>query len=186
MFASLTLLDLILQASLWRAEGKNQGWLGGSVAPDPAKMASRIKEKKSSVQRCAQLGSGARLKDIVHTIDSEAGSTVAVLLHPFRPLLTSVDGTGTVRVHNYRHSTVLNRFHVTGAASAGGFLLCAVLNDAGLEQSPKQDMVCKTLSLQRTQFACTTAAGSLHQPKLSCLLSCVVLPVAGLNVQPMI
>lgn len=77
-------------------------------------MASRIKEKQQSTQRCAQLGSGARLKDNVHTIDSEAGSTVAVLLHPFRPLLTSVDGVGTVRVHNYRHSTVINRFHVSG------------------------------------------------------------------------
>ena len=105
---------LPLQASLWRAEGKNQGWLGGSVPPDPTKMASRIKEKEQSTQRCAQLGPGARLKDNVHTIDSEAGSTVAVLLHPFRPLLTSVDGVGTVRVHNYRHSTVINRFHVSG------------------------------------------------------------------------
>ena len=86
-------------------------------------MASRIKEKESSVQRCAQLGSGARLKDNVHTIDSETGSTVAVLLHPFRPLLTSVDATGTVRVHNYRHSTVINSFHISGAVSADGFLL---------------------------------------------------------------
>lgn len=103
-----------LQASLWRAEGKNQGWLGGSIPPDPAKMASRIREKQSSMQRCAQLGPGARLKDNVHTMDSEAGSTVAVLLHPFRPLLTSVDGGGAVRVHNYRHSTVINRFHVSG------------------------------------------------------------------------
>ena len=105
---------LCLQASLWRAEGKNQGWLGGSIPPDPAKMASRIREKQSSMQRCAQLGPGARLKDNVHTMDSEAGSTVAVLLHPFRPLLTSVDGQGAVRVHNYRHSTVINRFHVSG------------------------------------------------------------------------
>ena len=53
----------------------------------------------------------------MHTIDSEAGSTVALLLHPFRPLVTSVDGGGTVRVHNYRHSTVINRFHVTGTVS---------------------------------------------------------------------
>ncbi|KAL3133273.1 hypothetical protein ABBQ38_007154 [Trebouxia sp. C0009 RCD-2024] len=105
------------QASLWRAEGKNQGWLGGSIPPDPAKMASRIREKQSSMQRCAQLGPGARLKDNVHTMDSEAGSTVAVLLHPFRPLLTSVDGGGAVRVHNYRHSTVINRFHVSGEGS---------------------------------------------------------------------
>ena len=66
------------------------------------------------MQRCAQLGQGARLKDNVHTMDSEAGSTVAVLLHPFRPLLTSVDGQGAVRVHNYRHSTVINRFRVSG------------------------------------------------------------------------
>ncbi|KAL3149110.1 hypothetical protein ABBQ32_001950 [Trebouxia sp. C0010 RCD-2024] len=104
------------QASLWRAEGKNQGWLGGSIPPDPTKMASRIREKQSSMQRCAQLGPGARLKDNVHTMDSEAGSTLAVLLHPFRPLLTSVDGLGAVRVHNYRHSTVINRFHVLGEA----------------------------------------------------------------------
>lgn len=82
-----------------------------------------MKEKESSVQRCAQLGAGARLKDNVHTIDSEAGSTVAALLHPFRPLLTSVDGHGSVRVHNYRHSTVINCFHISGAASANGFLL---------------------------------------------------------------
>jgi len=68
-----------------------------------------MREKEQSTQRCAQLGSGARLKDNVHTIDSEAGSTVALLLHPFRPLVTSVDGGGTVRVHNYRHSTVINR-----------------------------------------------------------------------------
>ena len=99
---------------MWRAEATNQGWLGGAIPPDPAKMASRIREKEQSTQRCAQLGSGARLKDNVHTIDSEAGSTVALLLHPFRPLVTSVDGVGTVRVHNYRHSTVINRFHVSG------------------------------------------------------------------------
>ena len=122
-YCTLHCTNLCVQATLWRAEGKNQGWLGGSVPPDPAKMASRIKEKESSVQRCAQLGSGARLKDNVHTIDSEAGSTVAVLLHPFRPLLTSVDGVGTLRVHNYRHSNVINCFHISGAASAHDFLL---------------------------------------------------------------
>ena len=114
MYDTFSKGDSLLQASLWRAEGKNQGWLGGSDPPDPAKMASRIKEKEQSTLRCAQLGSGARLKDNVHTIDSEAGSTVALLLHPFRPLLTSVDGVGTVRVHNYRHSTVINRFHIAG------------------------------------------------------------------------
>ncbi|DBA97523.1 hypothetical protein WJX77_009223 [Trebouxia sp. C0004] len=106
------------QASLWRAEATHQGWLGGCVPPDPTKMASRMREKEQSTQRCAQLGSGARLKDNVHTIDSEAGSTVALLLHPFRPLVTLVDGGGSVRVHNYRHSTVINRFHVTGEAAA--------------------------------------------------------------------
>ena len=61
------------QASLWRAETKNESWLGGSVPPDPAKMASRIREREQSTQRCAHLGSGARLKDNVHTIDSESG-----------------------------------------------------------------------------------------------------------------
>ncbi|KAL0035168.1 hypothetical protein WJX79_004418 [Trebouxia sp. C0005] len=106
------------QASLWRAEATHQGWLGGCIPPDPTKMASRMREKEQSIQRCAQLGSGARLKDNVHTIDSEAGSTVALLLHPFRPLVTSIDGSGTVRVHNYRHSTVINRFHVTGEGAA--------------------------------------------------------------------
>lgn len=106
------------QASLWRAEATNRGWLGGSIPPDPAKMASRIKEKEQSTQRCAQLGSGARLKDNVHTIDSESSSTVALLLHPFRPLVTCVDGVGHVRVHNYRHSTVINRFHISGQATS--------------------------------------------------------------------
>ncbi len=88
-------------------------------------MASRMREKEQSTQRCAQLGSGARLKDNVHTIDSEGGSTVALLLHPFRPLVTSVDGGGTVRVHNYRHSTVINRFHVTGMVT---LLLCCLFS----------------------------------------------------------
>ncbi len=116
---------LILQASLWRAEATHQGWLGGCIPPDPTKMASRMREKEQSTQRCAQLGSGARLKDNVHTIDSEAGSTVALLLHPFRPLVTSVDGGGTVRVHNYRHSTVINRFHVTGMVT---LLVCGLFS----------------------------------------------------------
>ena len=84
-----------------------------------------MREKEQSTQRCAQLGSGARLKDNVHTIDSEAGSTVALLLHPFRPLVTSVDGGGTVRVHNYRHSTVINRFHVTGMVT---LLVCCLFS----------------------------------------------------------
>ena len=103
-----------MQASLWRAETKNQGWLGGAVSADSAKMASRIREKEQSAERCAQMGSGARLKDNVHTIDSESGSTVALMLHPFRPLLAAVDGKGMLRVHNYRHNTVVNRFHISG------------------------------------------------------------------------
>ena len=86
-------------------------------------MAYRINEK-------AQLGSGARLKDNVHTIDSESSSTVALLLHPFRPLVTCVDGVGHVRVHNYRHSTVINRFHISGTVlSCKG---CICLKQIGL------------------------------------------------------
>lgn len=69
-----------IQASLWRAETKNQSWLGGSVPSDPAKMASRIREREQSTQRCGQLGSGARLKDNVHTIDSESGKLVLLSL----------------------------------------------------------------------------------------------------------
>ena len=126
-------------------------------------MASRIKEKESSVQRCAQLGAGARLKDNVHTIDSESGSTVAVLLHPFRPLLTSVDGVGTVRVHNYRHSTVINRFHISGAASAADCLL-ALLKHAGM-----------STVLQGIWFASATVAGNaVHiRTVTSAILPCV-------------
>ena len=61
-----------------------------------------------------RLGAGCKLRENVHTIDTEAASTAALLLHPFRPLVTSVDGAGVVRVHNYRHSTSVHRFHVTG------------------------------------------------------------------------
>lgn len=44
----------------------------------------------------------------------DAGSTVALLLHPFRPLLAAVDGKGMLRVHNYRHNTLANKFHISG------------------------------------------------------------------------
>ena len=65
-----------------------------------------------------QLGAGCKLRENVHTIDTEAASTAALLLHPFRPLVTSVDGAGVVRVHNYRHSTSVHRFHVTGVEAS--------------------------------------------------------------------
>lgn len=82
--------------------------------PDILLTVCPCREREESVAHMHQLGAGCKLRENVHTIDTEAASTAALLLHPFRPLVTSVDGAGVVRVHNYRHSTSVHRFHVTG------------------------------------------------------------------------
>lgn len=56
-------------------------------------------------------------------IETESAATAAVVFHPFRPLLTAVDGKGVVRVVNYAAApaearpsldarAIVNRFHL--------------------------------------------------------------------------
>ena len=94
------------------------------VAPELLLTLCPRREREDSVAHMRQLGAGCKLRENVHTIDTEAASTAALLLHPFRPLVTSVDGAGVVRVHNYRHSTSVHRFHVTGVEASGTCASC--------------------------------------------------------------
>lgn len=61
---------------------------------------------------CRAVGRNARLREHVTTVNFECRSAVALLHHPFRPLLVGVDERGTVRVYNHRHSTFVNAFHL--------------------------------------------------------------------------
>ena len=64
------------------------------------------------VVMCRGVGRSAKLKEQVTTIDFQARSVAALLHHPFRPIMVGVDGRGTVKVYNHRHSTFVNSFHL--------------------------------------------------------------------------
>ena len=66
-----------------------------------------------------------------------AGSTVALLLHPFRPLLAAVDGKGMLRVHNYRHNTLANKFHISGQPAATTQCSTTCLNESSIKLDTK-------------------------------------------------
>lgn len=55
--------------------------------------------------------------DLVESVNTECSGNVAVLLHPFRPLLVAVDVAGALRVYSTRKPHALkNAFHIaTGA-----------------------------------------------------------------------
>ncbi|KAK9819637.1 hypothetical protein WJX72_000593 [[Myrmecia] bisecta] len=81
---------------------------------DPARTAIRMRERALRIAKCKGAGRGAKLKDNVVTIDTEAPSTSALLLHPFRKMVTLVDGRGFVRCFDHTRSppTITNKFHV--------------------------------------------------------------------------
>ena len=66
---------------------------------------------------CRALGRSADLNfrlDQVESINTESPGNVALLLHPFRPLLVAVDVLGVVRVYSSRKPyTMKNAFYIS-------------------------------------------------------------------------
>ncbi|CAL8465312.1 g4847 [Coccomyxa elongata] len=99
------------------------------AAHDPARTASRLKEREEKRQACMAVGRNARLREHVTTVNFECKGVAALLHHPFRPLLVGVDERGTVRVYNHRHSAFVNAFHLA-ADRPTTVVNCWQLNEA--------------------------------------------------------
>ncbi|GAB4817626.1 hypothetical protein N2152v2_004672 [Parachlorella kessleri] len=99
-------------------EGEGEGFLAHvpwAGPPDQAKARQRLLKREEDLVRCRTVGANtrrARLRETVLTVDTEAERNTALLLDPFKSLVTSVDGEGVVRVSNYLQQGTLNRFHV--------------------------------------------------------------------------
>lgn len=65
------------------------------------------------MSRCELVESkGVRLREHVVAVDIGAERVTALLLDPFKPRLTTVDGEGFVKVTDYAQFAVLNKFSV--------------------------------------------------------------------------
>ncbi|KAK9858453.1 hypothetical protein WJX84_006224 [Apatococcus fuscideae] len=106
-------------ASLWRDDED-------SVSPaitvhDPLKVGTRQRDREEHVNYCRFEGQSVRVHEHVQMIQTEASSIDALLLHPFRSVVTTVDGRGVLRSFSMRphHAPVLsNCFHIASGTPA--------------------------------------------------------------------
>jgi regulator-associated protein of mTOR len=94
-------------------EERGPAWL----RPVPTgKVHERSIMRDEGIAKCrAVADQGVRMREQVITVNVSAERTTALLLEPFKPLLVTADGEGTVRVMDYAYQTPLNHFSVSSS-----------------------------------------------------------------------
>jgi regulator-associated protein of mTOR len=97
-------------------EERGPAWL----RPIPAgKVKERSNMRDEGIAKCRAVAEqGVRMREQVITVNVSAERTTALLLEPFKPLLVTADGEGTVRVTDYAYQTPLNHFSVSPSEAA--------------------------------------------------------------------
>jgi len=104
-------------------------------------------------------------------IETESSATAAFCFHPFKPLLTTVDGRGVVRVINYqlpptdsKHSldarAIVNRFHLARGAPLAWAFCRATLHRHRVAQRPEAGSGCPSNGLAGQQSCHTVSLRS--------------------------